>query len=151
MTLIVSSSAASFHSDAEVAAVDVVAAAVPFSAAAAPVFSAVAASAADGAVPTAVFLCRQPFAVPPVDVPGLAFVVASAALGFASDTSFLVPFDISDRSLDFRCPAFCPAGSPLANRSDERRFVDWRCSRRGSYYFPTDSRSAAGLDCSQYG
>jgi hypothetical protein len=103
MTLMVSSSAASFHSDAEAAAADVAAAAVPFSVAVAHVFAAVVASVADGAVPTAVFLCHQSFAVPPVDVPGLAFVGASAAPALASGTSFLVPVDISGRSLDFRC------------------------------------------------
>src|SRR5260370_14669617 len=146
MTLMVSRSAASFHSDVEAAAD-----AAPFSVAAAHVFAAFAASVADAAVPSAVFWRHRPSAAPSADVPGLVFVAASAAPVLAAGTSFLVPFGISGRSLDFPCSAVCPAGPPLANRSDERSWAGWHCSPRGSSYFPTGWRLVAGLDCSQHG
>src|SRR5579859_15249 len=145
-----SSLAASCHSDGEAPA-DAAVDAAPFSVAAAHVFAAFAASVVDAAVPSAVFVCHQPSAVPPVDVPGLVFVAASAAPVLASGTPFLVPFGISDRSLDFPCSAVCPAGSPLANRWDERSWAGWHCSPPGSCYFPTGWRLVACLDCSQHG
>lgn len=118
MTLKVSRSAASFHSNVEEAAD-----AAPFSVAAAHVFVAFAPSVADAAAPSAVCSRHQPSAAPPADAPGLVFVAASASPVLAFGTCFLVPFGISGRSLDFQCSAVCPAGSPLANRSDERSWA----------------------------
>jgi len=141
----VSHSAASFHSDVEKAAD-----AALFSVAAAHVFAAFAPSVADVAVPSAGFSRHQLSASPPADVLGLVFVAVSPSPVLASCTRFLVPFGISGRSLDFPRSTACPAGSPLANRSDERSWAGWYCSPRGSCYFPTGSRLLAGLDCPQH-
>src|SRR5690348_2449185 len=145
MTLMVSHSAVSFHSDVEEAAD-----AARFSVAAAHVFAAFAPSVADAAVPSAGFSRHQPSVAPPADVPGLVFVAASASPVLGSCTSFLVPVGISGRSLDFPCSAVCPAGSPLANRSDERSWAGCYCSPCGSCYFPTGPSLLAGLDCPQH-
>ena len=146
----VSRSAASFHSDVKAAPADAAAAAAPFSVAAARVFAAFAESVADAAALSAAFSRRQPSAAQSADVLGPVFVAASAAHGLAFGTFFLVPFGISGRSLDFPRSTACPAGSPLANRSDERSWAGWYCSPRGSCYFPTGSRLLAGLDCPQH-
>ena len=115
MTLMVSRSAASFHSDVKAAA-DV----APFAVAAAHVFAAFAASVADGAVPSAVFSSHRHAAALPVGVRGLVAAAASAAPVLASGTAYPVAGGISGRSLDFRCSAVCPNGLALANRWDER-------------------------------
>src|SRR5260370_2160551 len=134
-------SAPSFHSDVEAAAD-----AARFSVAAAHVFSAFAASVADAAVPSAVFSLHHPSAAPPADVPGLVFVAASASPVLASGTSFLVPFGISRRFLDFPSSAPCPTGSPLSNRSDQLSWPASPSSPPGSCYFPTGCRFVARLD-----
>ena len=95
---------------------DAAAAVAPFSVVVAHAFAAIAASVADAAVRSAAFSFHQPSAAPSADALGPVFVVASAAPGLASGTSFLVPFGTSGPSLELPCSREVdPAGSPLAS------------------------------------